>query len=70
MAMSRPGDYCRQHTACIIGCSGAGRPTCQAGECLYGAEPCPNPACRGFKGEGLTCNWCGYNDDDDKDQAD
>ena len=58
--MSTPGDYCRTHKDLIIGCSGKGRPTCTAGECLYGAEPCPNSHCNGFKAEGthVVCNFC------------
>ena len=56
--MSNPGDYCKAFKAIILGCSGEGRPTCKAAECLYGAEPCPN--CNGFKAEGkdIICNWC------------
>jgi len=64
--MSRPGDYCRAHsdtpehmTAAgyvIAGCSGEGRPTCQAPECLYGAEPCPHG--NHFRPEGGQCSWC------------
>jgi hypothetical protein len=60
--MSKPGDFCRNHKAEIIGCSGEGRPTCKAAECLFGAEPCPNPDCSGLKPEGHPCNWCGYKD--------
>lgn len=58
--MSVPGDYCRQNKAIIRGCSGEGRPTCQAAECLYGAEPCPHADCNGFKAEGknVRCAWC------------
>lgn len=53
------GDFCRKYRTVLVGCSGKGRPTCQAPECLYGAEPCPNPECRGFRPEGFPCNWCG-----------
>lgn len=59
--ISKPGDYCRTNQSIIAGCSGKGRPTCEAAECLYGAEPCPNPKCKGFKAEGKSkCAWCGY----------
>ena len=63
--MSRPGDFCRANKDVgdpdnILGCSGEGRPSCKAGECLYGAEPCPK--CNGFKPEGegdqAACLWC------------
>jgi hypothetical protein len=54
--MSRPGDYCRTHTAEILGCSGQGRPSCQAAECLFGAEPCPDG--NHFKAEGHPCAFC------------
>ncbi len=61
--MSVPGDFCRTHKDdgrpdAIRGCSGEGRPTCQAGECMYGAEPCPQ--CDGFRAEGPdpVCAWC------------
>lgn len=59
--MSQVGDYCRKNKDIILGCSGDGRPTCQAVECIYGAEPCPNPSCRGFRAESLTpqCASCG-----------
>lgn len=58
------GDYCRAHQDTpdnsnqpkIRSCSGEGRPTCKATECMYGAEPCPNG--NHWKGEGLACNFC------------
>ena len=58
------GDYCRAHKDTgeleppeqLLGCSGEGRPTCKATECMFGAEPCPNG--NHWKGEGLTCNFC------------
>ena len=69
--MSKPGDYCRANKDgqghIILGCSGEGRPTCKAPECLYGAEPCPNDDCRGFKPEGFPCNYCGTKSDGDQD---
>lgn len=54
------GKFCRENKDKLIGCSGEGRPTCKAPECVYGAEPCPNPECNGWKAEGETCGWCGY----------
>lgn len=50
------GRFCRTHTDEIEGCSGKGRPSCDATECLYGAEPCPNG--NHFKPEGAACNFC------------
>lgn len=59
--LSKPGDYCRSHKdngrdGDLIGCSGKGRPSCQAVECLYGAEPCP--VGNHWKPEGGKCNFC------------
>lgn len=64
------GDYCRAHAdtpennarravitdGILLGCSGKGRPSCDATECLYGAEPCPDG--NHWKPEGGECNWC------------
>ena len=49
------GDHCRERKDGIPGCSGKGRPTCEAGECLYGAEPCPNGG--HYKAEGITLRF-------------
>ena len=59
--MTKVGDYCRSHkdlgrAGDLIGCSGEGRPSCRATECLYGAEPCP--AGNHWKPEGNKCNFC------------
>ena len=59
--MSKPGDYCRSHKdqsrpSALRGCSGEGRPSCKATECMYGAEPCPNG--NHWKAEGAPCNFC------------
>lgn len=50
----------------ILGCTGEGRPSCQAAECLYGAEPCPNLDCSGFKSEGAPCARCGTRTEGDR----
>lgn len=70
MPLSTPGDYCRAHAdtpennagqavsgdGILLGCSGSGRPSCRATECLYGAEPCPDG--NHWKPEGAECGWC------------
>jgi hypothetical protein len=65
--VSVSGDFCRnvmfplEGTPRATGCSGKGRPSCQAPECIYGAEPCPNHACNSFKAEGPSaCAFCGW----------
>ena len=49
------GRFCREHRHEILGCSGEGRPSCGATECIYGAEPCPIDP-HHFKPEGAACN--------------
>jgi hypothetical protein len=46
--------WCKTHGD-VDGCSGLGRPSCKAAECLYGAEPCPD--CNGFKPVGGKCGY-------------
>lgn len=55
------GDYCRTHkdtgqVGQLRGCSGVGRPSCRAAECLYGAEPCPKG--NHWKPEMADCGFC------------
>lgn len=37
------------------GCSGVGRPSCTATECMFGVETCPE--CRKPKGVGVKCGY-------------
>lgn len=46
-----PSPWC--FTAQVDGCSGDGRPTCEAVECLIGAEPCPGG--NHFRATGIAC---------------
>ena len=76
--MSKPGDYCRAHSDTVehrkanpaevlFDCSGQGRPSCRATECLWGAEPCPGG--NHWKAEGIQCarTDCGFKLEEDKD---